>query len=121
MNYSIAFLTSFFDLFVNFITFLIIALYWLSHRRLMHLVLRLDRGFVWLTFLFLALIALLPAIITMLNQFGNHPEAVIIYTAALAAMTIPLGSATSIPQKTPRTDIFKRGIHALKVDWYKNI
>lgn len=66
-----------------FVTFLVIARYWMLHRRIMQQIQRLDRPFVWLTLLFLAFVALIPATITVVDEFGNHAEADVIYTLSL--------------------------------------
>ena len=42
------------------ITFVIIASYWMQHRRLMHELRRIDGRFLMLTFLFLAFVAFFP-------------------------------------------------------------
>ncbi len=68
-----------------FVTFLIIARYWMVHRRIMYMINKLDSVFLWLTFLFLAFIALLPATIIVISEFGKDLIADIIYTVSLAA------------------------------------
>src|SRR5689334_15971960 len=68
-----------------FITFLVIAGYWVMHRRIMHQVRRLDSRFIWLTFLFLAFVALFPVSMTLLVGYGQYREAVIFYVLTLAA------------------------------------
>jgi uncharacterized membrane protein len=67
------------------LTFFVIANYWRSHRRLMHLVERVDNRFISLTLLFLGLIALFPAAMSLQSVFGDHAEATIIYVLVLAA------------------------------------
>lgn len=74
-----------------FLTFMVIAGYWVVHRRLMHLIKRLDRYFIWLTFLFLSLVALFPATMILIGQFGDHPEAVIIYVSTISACGFATG------------------------------
>lgn len=78
-------LTFFLKILFYFVTFLIIAQYWILHRYIMHQVRRLDRPFLWLTLLFLAFVALVPATITVVSEFGNHYEADVIYGLSLAA------------------------------------
>jgi uncharacterized membrane protein len=68
------------------LTFFVIANYWRSHRRLMHLVERVDSRFISLTLLFLGLIALFPAAMSLQSTFGGHAaQATIIYILVLAA------------------------------------
>lgn len=66
------------------VTFLILAVYWRFHRNLMQVVQRLDNGFIWLTFLFLAFIAFFPVTSRLLGNYGSHPSIVIIYTLGLS-------------------------------------
>src|SRR5258708_35604606 len=68
-----------------FITFLVIAGYWIMHRRIMQDVRRLDKRFMWLTFLFLSFVALFPATIPLIGTFGQYREAIIMYVLTLAA------------------------------------
>ena len=66
------------------VTFVVIATYWLSHRRLMHLVKRSDEVFTWLTFLYLAFIVFFPVSMNVLEASNKHPEGTIFYTLILA-------------------------------------
>jgi uncharacterized membrane protein len=66
------------------VTFLILAMYWRIHRNLMRVVQRLDRGFISLTFLFLAFIAFFPVTSRLLGNYGDHPAVVVIYTLTLS-------------------------------------
>lgn len=68
-----------------FVTFLIIAGYWIMHRRVMRQIKRLDRRFIWFTFLFLSFVALFPATMNLLGAYGSHYETVIIYVATISA------------------------------------
>lgn len=68
-----------------FLTFLVLAGYWVMHRRLMHDIKRVDRSFIWLTLLFIAFVALFPATMSLLGSFGNHYEAVLIYILTISA------------------------------------
>jgi uncharacterized membrane protein len=66
------------------VTFVVIAVYWISHRRLMHLVKRSDEIFTRLTFLYLAFIVFFPVSMNILNESGSHPQGVIFYTLILS-------------------------------------
>lgn len=66
------------------VTFLIIAIYWRFHRNLMRVVQRLDNGFIWLTFFFLAFIAFFPVTSRLLGNYGDHRSVVILYTLGLS-------------------------------------
>jgi uncharacterized membrane protein len=65
-------------------TFLILTIYWRFHRNLMLVVQRLDRGFISLTFLFLAFIAFFPVPSKLLGNYGEHATVVVIYTLTLS-------------------------------------
>lgn len=67
------------------LTFFVIANYWRAHRRLMHLVEQVDSRFLSLTLLFLGLIVLFPAAMSLQSNFGGHAQATIIYVLLLAA------------------------------------
>jgi uncharacterized membrane protein len=69
-----------------FITFAVIAGYWNIHRSVMNQVKRIDAVFIWLTFLFLAFVALFPATINLITgEYSPYREMVIIYVVSLAA------------------------------------
>ncbi len=65
-------------------TFFILAMYWRFHRNLMQVVQRLDRGFISLTFFFLAFIAFFPVPSRLLGDYGDHIPVVMIYTLTLS-------------------------------------
>jgi uncharacterized membrane protein len=64
------------------VTFAVLAGYWLSHRRLMNVLTRVDRPFLWLNLLFLAFVAYFPVAASLLRN--PYPEATIVYTVVLA-------------------------------------
>lgn len=66
------------------VTFLVIAMYWKIHRRLMLAVQHLDNRFISLTFLFLAFIAFFPVTSKLLGDYADAPSIVIIYTLGLS-------------------------------------
>ena len=63
------------------LTFLVLASYWLDHRRLMKSIKQIDRIFLRLNLIFLAFVAFFP-VVTNIVQY-KYPEAVIVYTAVL--------------------------------------
>jgi uncharacterized membrane protein len=65
------------------VTFAVLASYWLNHRRLINIVTRVDRLFLWLNLFFLAFVAFFP-IAANVSKYSQFPEAVIVYTAVLA-------------------------------------
>lgn len=66
------------------VTFLIIAMYWRIHRRLMLAVQHVDNHFISLTFLFLAFIAFFPVTSKLLGDYADARSVVIIYTLGLS-------------------------------------
>lgn len=66
------------------VTFLVIAMYWKIHRRLMQVVQRLDNHFISLTFVFLAFIAFFPVTSKLLGDYADARSVVIIYTLVLS-------------------------------------
>ena len=66
------------------VTFLVIAVYWRFHRKLMQVVQRLDNTFISLTFLFLAFIAFFPVTSRLFGNYPDHASIVIIYTLGLS-------------------------------------
>jgi uncharacterized membrane protein len=69
--------------FIYVVTFAVLASYWLDHRRLMSVVERVDRIFLWLNLLFLAFVAFFP-VAANISNYSQFPEAVIVYTVVLA-------------------------------------
>lgn len=65
------------------ITFITVAGYWASHRRLMTYIKRQDGPFTTLTFLFLAFVVFFPASFNILVSSGNSGEVVVFYTLVL--------------------------------------
>lgn len=65
------------------VTFAVLASYWLNHRRLMQVIKRVDRVFLWLNLLFLAFVTFFP-VAANISKYSQFPEAVIIYTVVLA-------------------------------------
>ncbi len=66
-----------------FITFAVLAFYWINHRDLMNGLKRINRNFILLNLLFLAFVAFFPVASNLLH-YDQFPEAVAIYTAVLA-------------------------------------
>jgi uncharacterized membrane protein len=65
------------------VTFAVLASYWLNHRRLINLIKRVDRFFLWLNLLFLAFVAFFP-VAANISKYAQFPEAIIVYTVVLA-------------------------------------
>ncbi|MBA3810584.1 MAG: DUF1211 domain-containing protein [Caulobacteraceae bacterium] len=73
------------------LSFVVISVYWLAHRRLMAMVLTVDAPVTVLTLAMLGLVALLPAFTRLIHvQMGNHAS-MIIY----AGLVVAIGTALS--------------------------
>ena len=68
-----------------FVSFAVIALFWLAHHRLFHYVRRLDPAMIRLNLVLLALIAILPFPTDVLGRYGDTRIATMAYAAAVAA------------------------------------
>lgn len=66
------------------ITFFVISIYWIGHRRTISVVRHIDRRFIWLNLLFLAFIAFFPVSSNLVGTHGDHISAVLIYTFVLS-------------------------------------
>ncbi len=73
-----------------FISFLVIAIYWISHHRYFGYIKRYDTGLMWLNLLFLFFIICMPFLAGLLGQYVFVPVALILYTLAIAALGISL-------------------------------
>jgi uncharacterized membrane protein len=64
-----------------------IGFYWAAHHRFMSWLDAVDRGFVILTVVYLAFVALLPFPTGVLGEFGENPVAVIAYAVNMGAVS----------------------------------
>ena len=70
------------------LTFVVIALFWVSHHRMFDMIVRTDYTLVWLNMLVLMVVAFLPVPNRIFAHYLSSPYAVVFYavTVALAAM-----------------------------------
>ncbi len=69
-------LTALWPFFISFvISFFVIASYWVSHHRLFALIERYDGRLIWLNFLELFFIVLLPFTASLVGEHGDQPIA----------------------------------------------
>src|SRR6266849_1587580 len=64
------------------LSFVVVALYWLSHRRLFQLVREHDRVIEYTNLLFLLTVCFIPAPTSVLGRYNDFPTAVAVYAAA---------------------------------------
>ena len=67
------------------ISFIVIASYWLGHRRIMKVMTHVDRNFLWLNFLFLFFITVFPVPTSLLGLHFGTVAPTIIYACFSAA------------------------------------
>jgi TMEM175 potassium channel family protein len=70
------------------ISFVLAAMYWVSHRDLFALIRRTDRGLVWLNILFLLPLCLLPFAAGMIGRYDREPVALRIYGLVLVVIAV---------------------------------
>jgi uncharacterized membrane protein len=68
------------------LSFALVGVYWVAHRRLLRGVVRTDTLFVWLNLLMLLLVCLVPFTAGLLSRYGTLATAVIIYAANLGLL-----------------------------------
>lgn len=72
------------------LSFVVISVYWLAHRRFMAMVVRVDAPATVLNLVFLALITLLPAATKMVHGRGPLPPSMAIYSLLVVAIGVAL-------------------------------
>jgi uncharacterized membrane protein len=73
------------DFVAYFISFSILAFYWVAHHRLFGRVQRADHRLLYLNLIFLAFIALLPFPSELLQHYGDTEAAVVLWAGVIAA------------------------------------
>jgi len=68
------------------LSFLLVGMYWMAHRRLLKGVVRTDARLIWLNLLMLLLVCMVPFTAAVLSRYGSLATAVIIYAANLALL-----------------------------------
>ena len=74
-------------IFAFFLGCYVIGFYWAAHHRFMSWLEAVDRGFVLLTVVYLAFVALLPFPTGVLGEFGENPISVIAFAVNMAAVS----------------------------------
>jgi len=73
-------------------SFLVISIYWLAHRRIMAMILRVDAPVTVLSLIVLGLVALLPAATRLFNTYPHDPPSKIVY----ASLVVAIGAAVGV-------------------------
>ena len=87
------------SLFSFFLSFAVIALWWISHHRLLRLIDRTHPALVALNFVLLASIAFLPFASGVLGHHGDLPTAVQLYAATNAVAALSLVGMRVLAQR----------------------
>ncbi|MHB8529956.1 MAG: TMEM175 family protein [Caulobacteraceae bacterium] len=74
------------------VSFLVISIYWLAHRRFMAMILTVDAPVTILNLVVLGLIALLPAATRLISLHGAHPVARTVYACLVILIGAALGA-----------------------------
>jgi uncharacterized membrane protein len=74
------------------ISFLVIAIYWQAHHMVFRLIRSYDRTLLWLNFLFLMAIPVLPFPTSLLGEYSEEQLSVVIYAATAAVASLLLVS-----------------------------
>lgn len=68
------------------LSFVLVGVYWMGHRRLLNGVVRTDVRLTWLNLLMLLLVCIVPFTAALLSRYGNLATAVILYATNLALL-----------------------------------
>lgn len=86
-------------------SFLVISVYWLAHRRFMAMILKVDAPLTVLTLVMLGLVALLPAATRLISAHAAFPLARLLYAGLVVtigfAMAVLWGYAALIAKAVP--------------------
>ena len=74
--------------FSYFLSFIIIAMFWISHHALFSAIRRVDRTLIWINMLYLLLIVFMPYPTELLSLFGKTMVATVLYASVLAVAGI---------------------------------
>jgi uncharacterized membrane protein len=73
-------------------SFLVISIYWLAHRRFMAMILAVDATVTVITLVVLGLVALLPAATRLVSAHAVYPLARLIYASLVVAIGLAMAS-----------------------------
>jgi uncharacterized membrane protein len=73
-------------------SFLVISIYWLAHRRFMAMILTVDAAMTVITLVVLGLVALLPAATRLISTHSVYPLARLVYAGLVVAIGLAMAS-----------------------------
>lgn len=74
------------------LSFVIIAMFWISHHSLFSVIRRVNKVLIWLNIFYLMLICFMPYPTNILSLFGKTTVATVLYAAVLAGASILQGT-----------------------------
>ncbi len=78
--------------FSYFLSFVIIAMFWISHHSLFSVIRRVDKMLIWMNIFYLLLIVFMPYPTILLSLYGKTAVATALYASVLAAAGILQGT-----------------------------
>jgi uncharacterized membrane protein len=87
----------------------VIAAFWIAHHRAFSRISRVDNGLLWINFVFLGLIALVPYPTDLLGRFPSETTSVAMYGAVVAAVAL---SGWSLYEYARRHALFRPPLDA---------
>ncbi len=66
------------------VSFLVVAIYWIEHHRMFRYIRRYDAGLIWINFLFLILIVLVPFPTDLLDRYTEETLTVVLYAVQVS-------------------------------------
>jgi TMEM175 potassium channel family protein len=78
--------------FSYFLSFVIIAMFWMSHHSLFSVIRRVDKMLIWMNIFYLLLIVFMPYPTILLSLYGKTAVATALYASVLAAAGILQGT-----------------------------
>ncbi len=94
------------------LSFWVVALFWIAHQRLYHLVEALDARLVFIELFQLSLITLFPFTSALMGSYGHTATAAAVYAGHLLAIALVLALRTATFPAPPRTAYGDRNARA---------
>ncbi len=99
-----------------FVSFAVLGSFWLGHHRFFGRLARIDRRTATINLVYLALIAFLPFLSSVLGEYGDNSVAVALYASAIAGTA---GMACGLNEVATRRHLYVRQPTALVLRWHR--
>jgi uncharacterized membrane protein len=90
------------------ISFLLVAIYWTFHHRMMNLVVRIDTAFLWMNIYYLLLISFIPFPSALFGSYSHETFAFVFYVCAM--ITVNLGSMMMLAYASYKSRLIKKDL-----------